>query len=41
MIKEDRLIENLQIDITDNPAGAYLLRIIKDDSVYNRVVVKI
>lgn len=41
MIKEDRLIENLQIDITNNPAGAYLLRIIKDDSVYDCIVVKI
>lgn len=41
MIKEDRLIDNLQIDITNNPAGAYLLRIIKDESVYNCVVVKL
>ncbi len=41
MVKEDRLMENQQIDITNNPAGAYLLRIIKDDSVYNCVVVKL
>lgn len=41
MIKEDILTKNLHIDITNNPAGAYLLRIIKDDSVYDCVVVKI
>lgn len=30
-----------EIDISDKPAGAYLVRIIKDDVIYRRIVVKL
>lgn len=32
---------NQMVDITNNPAGVYLLRIIKGEYVYSRVVVKL
>ncbi len=32
---------NQMVDITNNPAGMYLLRIIKGEYVYSRVVVKL
>ena len=41
LIKKDELINEMRIDITDNPAGMYLLRITKDDKVYSRVIVKL
>lgn len=41
LVKKDELINEMRIDITDNPAGMYLLRITKDDKVYSRVIVKL
>ena len=41
MIKTDCYVENREIDISDNPAGAYLLRIIKGEYVSSEVVVKL
>ena len=40
LVKKDELIDETKIDITNNPAGVYLLRILKGDRVYSRVVVK-
>ena len=40
LVKRDELIDETKIDITDNPAGVYLLRILKGDSVFCCVVVK-
>ncbi len=41
LVKKDELINEMKIDITDNPAGMYLLRITKDDKVYSCVIVKL
>jgi hypothetical protein len=41
LVKKDEMINEMRIDITDNPAGMYLLRITKDDKVYSRVIVKL
>ncbi len=41
LVRKDELINDMRIDITDNPAGMYLLRITKDDKVYSCVVVKL
>lgn len=41
MIREKYLSECDVIDMTDNPSGIYLLRIIKGDSVYSEIVVKL
>ncbi len=41
MIRNEYLSENKKIDITDNSAGVYLLRIIKGDEVCSRIVVKL
>lgn len=41
MVKNECLSEDKKMDITDNPAGIYLLRIIKGDDVCSRIVVKL
>ena len=41
MLKNECLSEDKKMDITDNPAGVYLLRIIKGDDVCSRIVVKL
>lgn len=41
MVKNECLSEDKKMDITDNPAGVYLLRIIKGDDVCSRIVVKL
>lgn len=41
MIKTDCYVENRDIDISDNPAGIYLLRIIKGEKVCGKIVVKL
>ena len=41
MVQEGRCPMNHNIDMNDNPAGVYLLRIIKGVSVYSCVVVKL
>lgn len=41
LIKTEEFVEKTRMDIRDNPAGIYLLRIIKGEKVCNRVVVKI
>lgn len=41
MVKNEYLSEDKKVDITDNPAGIYLLRIIKGDDVCSRIVVKL
>lgn len=41
MVKNEYLSEDKKMDITDNPAGIYLLRIIKGDDVCSRIVVKL
>ena len=41
LVQKGECSNNHNIDITNNPAGMYLLRIIKGDKVYSRVVVKL
>ena len=41
LIQEGKCTINHEIDISDNPAGMYLLRIIKGDSMYSCVVLKL
>lgn len=41
LIQKGECFENQEIDISDNPAGMYLLRIIKGESVCSSVVVKL
>lgn len=41
LIRNGMLVEEADIDITNHPAGVYLLRIIKDDGVYSRMVLKL
>ena len=41
MVKNECLSDDYEIDITDNPSGVYLLRVIKGDSVYSRIIVKL
>ena len=41
LVQDGKCSMNHEIDISNNPAGVYLLRIIKGDSVYSCVVVKL
>lgn len=41
LVKTDNYVGNQEIDISNNPAGVYLLRIIKGESVCSKVVVKL
>ena len=41
LVQNGKCSMNHKINITDNPAGVYLLRIIKGDSEYSCVVVKL
>lgn len=41
MVMNDYLSDNKMIDITDNPSGVYLLRIIQGESVYGKIVVRL
>lgn len=41
MVKSDWFVKTTNIDIGNNPPGVYLLRIIKDGIVGNRIVVKL
>lgn len=41
LIKADYYLDEKGVDISDKPAGVYLLRIIKGECVYSKVVVKL
>ena len=41
LVKTYNYVGNQEIDISNNPAGVYLLRIIKGESVCSKVVVKL
>lgn len=41
LVYERETNESIDVDISNNPAGAYLLRIIRDDNVRSVVVVKL
>lgn len=41
LINSQRFSEEVDVDITNNQAGAYLLRIIEDDNVRSVIVVKL
>lgn len=41
MIKDEYLSGNIMIDITNNPSGTYLLRIIKGKDVCSKIIVKL
>lgn len=36
----NQFTNNISVDISDNPSGLYLLRIVKDDIICNKIVVK-
>lgn len=41
MLSECEFIRSVSVDIGNNPAGLYLLRIIRGEEMYNRIVVKL
>lgn len=41
LIKNGGFVKRMSFDICNNPAGIYLLRVIKGENVYSRIVVKL
>ena len=40
LINSRKFMKTVDLDISNNPAGAYLLRIVRDNNVNSKVVVK-